>query len=157
MEIKQATKKDIDIINSIVENTINEIYPKYLSDAIIKFFLELHSRENILKDIKNNNVWVFQFHGISFATATCINNIVKRLFVLPEFEGNGYGSAIMSFFEEKISEKYDNIQVDGISPSMNFYVNRGYHTVKNIPKNIGNENILYYERLKKDLIKEGEL
>lgn len=40
---------------------------------------------------------------------------------------------------------------------MNFYVNRGYHTVKNIPKNIGNENILYYERLKKDLIKEGEL
>lgn len=101
MEIKQATKKDIDIINSIVENTINEIYPKYLSDAIIKFFLELHSRENILKDIKNNNVWVFQFHGISFATATCINNIVKRLFVLPEFEGNGYGSAIMSFFEEK--------------------------------------------------------
>ena len=32
MEIKIATIEDADIITSIVENTITEIYPKYLSE-----------------------------------------------------------------------------------------------------------------------------
>ena len=153
MEIKIATIEDAEIITSIVENTITEIYPKYLSEENIEYFLNLHSKENIIKDIKNKNVYVFQYHGISFATATIRENNVKRLYVLPSFEGNGYGSAIMTFFEDKISEKYDYILIDSTSPSINFYIKRGYYTIENIEFNINNEKILYYEILKKDLIK----
>jgi GNAT superfamily N-acetyltransferase len=155
MEIKLATNEDATIINSIVENTINEIYPIYLSQANINFFLDLHKKENIIKDIENENVWAFQYNGITFATATCIGNLVKRLFILPSFQSNGYGSAIMSFFEDKISENYNSIIVEATVSSINFYIKRNYYTIKNVQMDIGNNKILYFERLQKDLTKEG--
>ncbi len=151
VEIKKAIENDMNSVYKIVNKTINEIYYKYLSNAIIDYFFDLHSEEKILNDIKNQNVYVFQDHGETFATATCEENLIKRLYVLPEFEGNGYGSSIMDFLENKISANYAYSLVDGVDSSMKFYLKRGYYTIDNIITDVGNQQQFYYERLRKDL------
>lgn len=51
MEYIKATEKDIEQIVDLVQNTIKTIYPKYYPKEVVDFFCELHSRENILKDV----------------------------------------------------------------------------------------------------------
>lgn len=52
MDIRKATLSDLSIIKRISEVTISEIYPHYYPKGAVDFFLEHHSKGNILGDIK---------------------------------------------------------------------------------------------------------
>ena len=62
-------------------------------------------------------------------TVTLTDNEVDRLFVLPEFQGRGYGRALLDFAEERISEKYDVIILHASLPAKNIYLKRGFREV----------------------------
>lgn len=53
--IKKARLDQTDKINEIVSKTIKETYPKYYSNEVVDFFLELHNRDNIHNDILEDN------------------------------------------------------------------------------------------------------
>ena len=46
-----AKTADIETVFNIVQNSIKTTYPKYYPKEVVEFFSNLHSRENILKDI----------------------------------------------------------------------------------------------------------
>ena len=58
MGIRQAVLDDLNIVRHISEVTISEIYPHYYPKGAVDFFLEHHSEENILRDIKRNQVFL---------------------------------------------------------------------------------------------------
>ncbi|MDE7234329.1 MAG: hypothetical protein K2N29_04635, partial [Ruminiclostridium sp.] len=53
----QAKADLVSDIYELIQRTIKEIYTMYYSDEAVKFFLEVHSEENILKDISEGKVY----------------------------------------------------------------------------------------------------
>lgn len=58
MSIRQAVLTDLNTVKNISELTISEIYPHYYPKGAVDFFLEHHSEENILDEIKKNRVFI---------------------------------------------------------------------------------------------------
>ena len=130
MDIRQATASDFEIIKKITQDTIHEVYPKYYPAGAVRFFSEHHADEKIMRDIDVGIVYlVITDDGESAGTVTLTDNEVDRLFVLPEFQGKGYGRALLDFAEERISEKYDVIILHASLPAKNIYLKRGFREV----------------------------
>lgn len=124
--IYKAGKENLEMVTNITRKTITEIYPKYYANGVVEFFLKHHCEENINRDIENGLVWLLKENEIPIGTITLKNNVINRLFVLPEYQGKGYGSQLMDFAEEKIGREYDRVHIDSSLPAKEMYLKRGY-------------------------------
>ena len=130
MNIRQATVGDFEAVKKITQKTIHAVYPKYYPAGAVRFFSEHHADEKIMRDITAGIVYlVVDDSCVPAGTVTLTDNEVDRLFVLPEFQGRGYGRALLDFAEERISEKYDVIILHASLPAKNIYLKRGFREV----------------------------
>ena len=136
MNIIKASISEIEIIKQITAQTIKNIYPHYYPYGAVNFFLSHHSDKNIESDIENGDVYLcFSDDNIAIGTVTIKENEICRLFVLPDYQGNGYGRELLSFAENKISESHNTIILDASLPAKAIYLKRGYiskefHSIK---------------------------
>ena len=93
---------------------------------IVEFFLKLHNKENILIDINNNRTYILVDNNKLIGTGSFLENHISRVFILPEYQNQGYGSKIMDFLENKIKLNYDYSVLESSIPSKEFYKNRNY-------------------------------
>ncbi len=127
MNIKKAELLDAETILKISELTISEIYPCYYPMGAVDFFLKHHSKDNIVNDIKNNAVYFcIDDNSCVVGTVTIKNNEICRLFVLPQYQGKGYGRELLNFSENKILKLYSEIYLDASLPAKSIYIKRGY-------------------------------
>lgn len=124
--IQLAEKSDLETVFQITQDTISRIYSHYYPEGVVKFFLEHHSRQNVLSDIENRIVWLLEEDGRMVGTVTIKENAVNRLFVLPEDQSHGYGSQLMDFAEDKIAEKFSRVHIDSSLAAKEMYLKRGY-------------------------------
>lgn len=152
MNISKANESQLDKIKEITYETIKKIYPHYYPKGAIEFFLAHHSESSILHDIADGNVYLSEYMENSVGTVTINKNEICRLFVLPQYQGNGCGRMLMDFAEEKIAEQYEEILLDASLPAKNMYLKRGYceSESKSIPT--GNGDFLCYDVMKKKLL-----
>lgn len=147
--IRIAQVKDLECILLITRDTISEIYSHYYAKGVVDFFLKHHSRENILSDINNQIVWVLEEDESVVGTVTVKGNAVYRLFVLPKYQSNGYGSKLMDFAESKIAEKFSNIHIDSSLPAKEMYLKRGYKEKNTCKIQSENGDVLVYDEMEK--------
>ena len=126
MKIYLAKKEDINFIYNTVQFTISAIYPYYYPNGAVEFFLSLHSRDNILTDIDTDNVYLLSDNGENIGTITIKKNEICRLFVLPQFQGKGYGRFLMDFAENKIFQRYKEVEIASSLSAKQMYIKRGY-------------------------------
>ncbi len=141
----QANMDMISDIYELIHMTIQEIYTRYYSDEAVKFFLELHSKENIANDISTGKVYVVVLENAVIGTGTLDGDHIKRLFVLPRFQRQGIGGLIMDFLEAEIIKNYGAAWLDSSLPAGKFYYNRGYITKKYEEYQLENDKVLAYE------------
>lgn len=151
MEYIKATEKELEQIFLLVQNTITTIYPKYYPREVVDFFCELHSKENICKDIKNGHVGVLLHKGCIVGTGSYNDNHITRVYVAPEFQGQGCGSYIMECLEKEIGAKYSSVFLDASLPASRLYEHRGYQTIKHEKWDVENGVVLVYEVMEKQL------
>lgn len=151
MKYIKATEEYVEQIYSLVQDTIMRIYPKYYPKEVVKFFCELHSKENILEDIKNGCVDVLLVDDNLVGTGSYKDNHITRVYVAPDFQGRGYGSYIMDNLENIIALKNDTVYLDASLPASSLYENRGYKTIKHHKWNVDNGAVLVYEVMEKQL------
>ena len=100
--------------------------------------------------IKNGSVYLL-FHNEHNAvgTVTCKENEICRLFVLPEYQGRGYGSSLMRFAEETIFAVFASCRLDASLPAKAIYRKRGYREIEShvIPTEHG--DFLCYDVMEK--------
>ena len=71
-----------------------------LSERSGRFFLAHHSEDNIMKDIERNRVFLcLDGSRNAVGTVTIKKNEISRLFVLPSYQGMGYGTEMLDFAE----------------------------------------------------------
>ena len=150
LKYRIANINEADRVCYIVQHTKEVIYPDYYSQAVVDFFGKLHSIDNIKKDIEQGRIGVLIFDGEIIGTGSHTDNHITRVYVLPEFQGQGFGSMIMDELEREIFEGYDLCVLDASLPACIFYENRGYKTVKHIKYDIGDGAFMIYEIMRKE-------
>jgi len=105
MKFIKADFKDVEVIHSIVHSTIKEVYPKYYPEGVVDFFLTHHSLENIKKAVNIEFILLIECDGEIVGTGAIYENQIKRMFVLPEFQGKGYGSMLLDRLEQQAANK----------------------------------------------------
>lgn len=89
--IEKAKLPNLTIVYETTQETINSIYPHYYAKGAVEFFLEHHNIENIAQDIKSGNVFLgFDPEKNVIGTVTIRRNEICRLFVLPQYQKQGY-------------------------------------------------------------------
>lgn len=151
MKYIQATESYTNQIVELVQDTINKIYPRYYPKEVVKFFCSIHSKEKINEDIKKGYVWILFKDKALVGTGSYKENHITRVYVSPDFQGNGYGSFIIQKLENKISDKYDKVFLDASLPASQFYEKRGYKTLKHEKCEVQNGSVLVYEIMEKVL------
>ena len=148
--IIKAQEKDFETVKHITVSTIQSVYPHYYPEGAVKFFIAHHNDENILNDIRNNRCYLLVDDNSSVAgTVTIKKNNICRLFVLPQFQKQGYGRILLDFCEKKISESYDTIVIDSSLPAKAIYLKRGYKETKyNVISTENNDFLCYDEMIK---------
>jgi len=150
MKIIQAEKNDLSIIQQIVYETIRLIYPNYYPLEVVDFFIDHHRGENILKDIEEEKVYLLVMgNGECIGTGTIVDNFINRVFILPKYQGKGYGTFLMDILEEYLSSYTDEIFVDASLPGIRMYQKRDYEVVEFIEEVVDNNRILFYPLMRK--------
>lgn len=127
MNIKKIGNADLETVKHITAETINSIYPHYYPCGAVCFFLNHHNDQSIMSDIENGNVYLCLDKGNqAIGTVTVKNNEICRLFVLPQYQGKGYGGELLRFAEQKIAESHKRIILDASLPAKAIYLKKGY-------------------------------
>lgn len=126
MEIIKADMSYFESVKQITHDTINAVYPHYYPAGAVRFFLDYHSSENITKDIEEGKVYLLMNDGIPAGTVSINGNDIGRLFVLPEFQGRGFGSELLRFAEKLVFSEYDEAVLSSSFPAKQIYLNKGY-------------------------------
>ena len=109
VNIRQAAAGDFEAVKKITQDTILAVYPKYYPSGAVRFFSEHHADEKIIRDINAGIVYVVVTDdGVLAGTVTLTDNEVDRLFVLPEFQGRGYGRELLLWGINHIRENNEN-------------------------------------------------
>ncbi len=146
---RKALPDDAERIFYIVQHTKEVIYPDYYARPAVDFFGRLHSIDNIRKDIEQGRIYAFEKDGEIIATGSHTDNHITRVYVLPEYQGQGFGTLIMDELEKEIFAEYDFCELDASLPACVFYENRGYRTVSHIKHDLGNGKFMIYEIMEK--------
>lgn len=152
MSIKQAVLSDLSLVKEISKATIFEIYPHYYPKGAVEFFLAHHCESNICNDIKLQQVYLcFDTMQNAVGTVTIKANEICRLFVLPLYQGKGFGKEMLDFAEKTISNKYSKIVLDASLPAKKIYLKRGYKDIEYniIPTDYG--DFLCYDVMEKQV------
>ena len=127
MQIEKVNVSELHIVKNITTTTITHIYPHYYPQGAVNFFMAHHKEENILKDIQQGRVFLcYDDKNNAVGTVTIKENEICRLFVLPDYQGRGYGRAMLDYAETFIAETYGKIQLDASLPAKKLYAKRGY-------------------------------
>ncbi|MDE5753543.1 MAG: GNAT family N-acetyltransferase [Oscillospiraceae bacterium] len=146
MSIRKASLSDLDMIKRIVALTISDVYPHYYPKGAVDFFLAHHNESNIINDIKLNQVFLcFDSEQNIVGTVTIKANEISRLFVLPDYQGNGYGSEMLNYAEKIIFDDYAEIQIDASLSAKGIYLKKGYKEIAYHSIRTKNNDFLCYD------------
>lgn len=150
MRLCPAKMNDADAIHAITQQTIRTIYPHYYPEGAVDFFLQHHNPKAIARDIQNGCVhllWTADNQPIG--TVTIRENEILRLFVLPAFQGKGYGKLLLDFAEALVSKIHPEIVVDASFAAKALYLKRGYRETEYHQIKTQNGDYLCYDVMQK--------
>jgi len=157
IKINAYCDKYFDNIYDVIHKTIEEIYPKYYSREAVDFFHNHHSKENMEKQLPDEYTLVVFENDIIIGTGTLAGNEIKRFFILPEYQGKGYGKILLEELEKNINcEKYDKLILDASLGAFKFYVRSGYEYKQYKIIDLPEGNSLCYLEMEKRIIWKHE-
>lgn len=147
-----AENKDLDAVLNITHTTIKTVYPNYYPQGAVEFFLNHHSKTSIKRDISDKKVFLsLSKNNELTGTVTVSENELNRLFVLPQYQGNGYGSELMKFAENYIFSQHSTISLSASFPAKAIYLAKGYQPVEYHTIKTENGDFLCYDVMVKYL------
>lgn len=157
MMIRKASVQDAETVFEIAQTTIRTVYPHYYPAGAVDFFAQHHSADAVLSDVKAGIVYLCTAEdGKAAGTVTIRENEILRLFVLPEYQGNGYGGVLLRYAERLCAEQYDTAVLDVSFAAKAIYRKYGYTETDYIVLPVGNGDYLCYDIMKKSLHQGGE-
>lgn len=153
MEIYRAKPEDWETILNIVRVTTSEVYPKYYPGDIVRFFLSYHSGENIRIALNDEKIMLVDVDGKIVGTGSLYKNEIKRMFILPHYQGKSYVTRLLQKLEElAFDDGYDSVVLDASWPGYDLYEKRGYAPLNYNKITTEKGQVLCYHQMQKLLI-----
>ena len=150
MRFIKAEQKHLDRAEYIVHSSIETAYSPCYPREVVEFFLHvIHTRENISRDIDAGTLWLMEEDGVLFGTGCLRGDEIARVYLLPDYQGRGYGSRMMDFLEK--SAVTDTVQLSPSLPAEAFYRKRGYRLLSHEDCPLGNGVVLSRDTMVKTL------
>ena len=157
MEITNYKETFFKDVFDVVHKTIKKIYPKFYPRGAVDFFHNHHSQENMKKKLPNEFTLVLFDKGKLFGTGTLFENEIKRFFILPEYQGKGYGKILLAELEKNIDKnKYDKYVLDSSLGAVKFYQKSGYFYKDYKTIKLPDDTYLCYLVMEKDVSEKWE-
>lgn len=150
MLFRKAVTDECQIVTDIVQNTKAEIYPGYYPEEVVDFFASLHCYEHVLDDINSGMVYILEDKDVIVGTGSYKDNHITRVYVLPKYQGKGYGKYIVEQLEALMCE-CEEITLDASLPACLFYEHLGYKTHHHDSWNCENGVVLVYDIMTKKM------
>ena len=139
-------KADIALeIHELIQRSIKETYTKYYSEEAADFFLKLHSKEKILKNISDKTVYAVILEQKVAGTGTINGDYIEDVFVLPCFQKQGIGTLIMDHLEGEIIKEHGAVWLNSPLPFGKFCHSRGYSVKEYAEHKLDSGNVFAYE------------
>ena len=136
-------------VAAIVKETIQKVYPHYYPSGAVQFFLDLHSEARIEEVMYSEEIYLVVVRGNVIGSGSIRKNEICRLFILPEYQGKGYGSRLMDLLEARIFENYPKVHIDASFPAKSMYLRRGYQIISYEKIETENGDFLCYNTMEK--------
>ena len=149
MKYITATVDKVDAIRNILHTTIKSVYPQYYPKEVVDFFCKHHSAEHVKDGIATGRMGVLTDGEIFVGTGCYYENEITGVYVLPEYQGKGYGTMIMDYLEKKILKYHDTVLLDASLAAVFLYEHRGYNTIGHGKYDLENDVKLVYEKMEK--------
>jgi len=161
VKITLAKGEHFDTVRSIVDATIKTVYPRYYPEDVVAFFLQYHSDESLRDDIASGNVYlvtanqaedkILETRDIAVGTGSIRGDEIYRMFVLPQYQGRGFGSALLRTLEGRVAETYGQSRLDSSLPAYSMYLKAGYVPVSWQKIETGSGRVLCFNAMEKTL------
>ena len=151
MEYRRALQGECERVYQLVQETITAVYPRYYPEEVVEFFLCLHGRENIQRDLDARRLWVLFEEDELVGTGSLRKDHITRVFVHPRFQGKGYGSFILQPLEDEAAKEYQKVQLEASLPAEGLYEKRGYTTAEICRWEQKSGAVLFYKRMEKQV------
>ncbi len=129
--IRGFQRADLAALKALVHKTIATCYPGHYCMEAVRFFIDYHSEEAILRDAQKGRTVVLDKAGRILGTGTIVDDEIKRVFVDPTFQKQGFGRRLMRQLEEVAARQgAAAVKLDASLPAKVFYDRLGYVTVE---------------------------
>ncbi|MCL5281963.1 MAG: GNAT family N-acetyltransferase [Planctomycetes bacterium] len=150
--IREFQRADLPALKALVHKTIATCYPGHYGMEAVRFFLDYHNEEAILQDAQKGRTVILDKAGRILGTGTLVEDEIKRVFVDPTFQKQGFGRSIMQQLEEAATWQGTVIvKLDASLPSKAFYDRLGYITLGPAFLPVGNDRRLDFFKMQKTL------
>lgn len=166
IEISQAAKADIPLIQQIAHQTWPATFSTIISEGKMNYMLEMmYSIESLTEQIeknghhfilaKNNQKCVgFASYELNYKNSKTIK--IHKLYVLPETQGQGVGKLLINKMAE-LAKQSDNdvlsLNVNRDNPAIQFYERFGFNKLREENEPIGGGYMMEYFVMEKQLSK----
>ncbi len=145
-------RMDLAALKTLVHKTIMTCYPGHYGPEAVRFFLDYHEEQAILQDAQNGRIFILDKASRILGTGTMVGNEIKRVFVDPTFQKQGFGRQIMADLERTaVAAGIKVVKLDASLPSKAFYDRLGYVTIAPAFLPVGNGQRLDFFQMQKTL------
>ncbi len=139
-------------MKALIHKTIRVCYPGHYCGEAVRFFLGYHDERAILRDALEGCTMILDTAGRIIGTGTLVAGEIKRVFVDPAAQKQGFGRLIMRNLEEKaVTWGLASVRLDASLPSKAFYDRLGYSTVREAFLEVENGRRLDFFKMERTL------
>lgn len=127
MNLINVTMDDFETVLNIAQRGVAESFSKYYPKGAVDYFFYHHGSERVSKSIEAGDTYLlYNEDNIAVGTVSVTGDEIHRFFVLPEYQGKGYGTYMLDICEKQVLDKYPKVRVDASLGAFNMYLHRGY-------------------------------
>ncbi len=150
LRMREFRTTDLFAVKALIHRTIALCYAGYYCPEAIRFFVNYHDEQAILRDARDGCIIVFEKAGRVVGTGTLTGDEIKRVFVDPACQQEGVGRLIMEQLENLAAAAgVANVKLDASLPSRSFYEHLGYAVVEQASLPVENGRWLDFFRMQK--------
>jgi GNAT superfamily N-acetyltransferase len=150
LRVREFRETDLFAVKSLIHRTVVVCYAGHYCPEAVRFFVNYHDDQAILRDAREGCIIVFEKAGRIVGTGTLAGDEIKRVFVDPACQREGVGRLIVEQLENRAAAAgAPLVKLDASRPSRSFYEQLGYAVVERASLPVENGRRLDFFRMQK--------
>ncbi|MFX0113535.1 MAG: GNAT family N-acetyltransferase [Candidatus Hodarchaeota archaeon] len=129
--IRVFEAKDAEMVSALIRKNLIEVNSKDYPKAVIQTLWKGYNADSLIANAERRDIFVAIDDNIIVATAAIEANIIRDVFVHPDYHGQGIGTKLMKHLENLARARgHGHIDLPSSITAYGFYQKLGYKKVR---------------------------